>query len=90
MGRIDDYDEIFLNGERVGSTWGQADSFYPGELEDKYMVQRNYYLRQGVVHPGKNLVAVRVFDGFKDGGIYKGPIGFITQEKFIRYWKEQK
>ncbi len=90
LGRVDDYDAAYVNGERVGSTWGRQESYDPGGLEDKYLVQRNYFLRDGLIRPGKNLIAVRVFDGFKDGGIYKGPIGLITQDKFRRYWKEQK
>jgi sialate O-acetylesterase len=89
MGRIDDFDEVYLNGEMVGATGSMIDFPTWEDLGEIYLIQRNYYLKFGLVKPGKNTVAVRVFDGFKDGGIYKGPVGLITQSKFTKYWKDK-
>ena len=38
----------------------------------------------------KNIIAVRVFDSGRDGGIYEGPVGLITQTKYIDYWRKIK
>ena len=38
----------------------------------------------------KNVIAVRVLDTGGDGGIYDGPVGIITQTKYIEYWRKIK
>ena len=37
-----------------------------------------------------NLIAIRVYDGWRDGGIYEGPVGLITQKDYIKYWRNKK
>jgi sialate O-acetylesterase len=40
--------------------------------------------------PGEeNVLAVRVYDGYLNGGIYEGPIGIITQDKYRKFWKDR-
>ena len=38
----------------------------------------------------KNVIAVRVLDTGGAGGIYEGPVGIITQTKYIEYWRKNK
>lgn len=59
VGRVDDCDDTFVNGQPVGQTcgWDQP---------------RAYALPAGLLHEGDNLVAVRVTDTGGDGGIH-GP-----------------
>lgn len=90
LGQIDDMDETYLNGVLVGST-GKMIGQFPQTNDSDYKLFRGYFIPEGLIKPGEeNIIAVRVFDGFKDGGIYLGPIGFTTQEKYTRYWKTIK
>jgi len=57
LGMIDDNDETFVNGILVGATNG-------------YNVRRLYKIAPGILHPGNNLIAVKVTDNGGGGGIY--------------------
>ena len=57
MGAADDLDETFVNGERVGGGRG-------------WNVERSYRLREGLLVPGRNVIAVRVLDTGGGGGMY--------------------
>ena len=57
LGMIDDNDETYINGIRIGTTSG-------------YNLHRVYKIMPGVLHPGKNTIAVKVTDGGGGGGIY--------------------
>lgn len=73
LGKIDDLDEVFLNGVRIGGT-GDIDA---GRVRgDEWQEIRLYSIPPGVLHyGGENVLAVRVYDGLYDGGIFEGPIG---------------
>ena len=52
---------------------------------------RGYFIPNNILKPGEqNTIAVRVYDGFIDGGIYEGPIGLITREKYREFWQLRK
>lgn len=57
FGSIDDYDVTYVNGEEVGSTRG-------------FDTARAYRLHDGLLRPGRNVVAVRVLDTGSNGGLY--------------------
>jgi sialate O-acetylesterase len=59
MGAIDDDDITWLNGREIGRTNG-------------YNVRRAYRIPDGALHPGHNVLAVRVSDGGGGGGINGG------------------
>ena len=61
LGAIDDFDKTYVNGVQIGTT----DETTVGS----YAVLRSYRVSPGVVHAGTNLIAVRVFDNFADGGL---------------------
>ncbi len=86
MGKIDDVDETYLNGERVGKTGDMppANWYTHGSAESSY--QRQYTIPPGCLRVGgENVLAVRVYDGYLYGGIYEGPIGIFTREHFLKY-----
>jgi len=60
MGKIDDEDETYVNGVKVGTT-------------NNYSAHRQYTIPAGVLRAGKNLIAVRVHDTGGGGGIYGEP-----------------
>ena len=91
MGKIDDYDEVYLNGKLIGSTGDMKKTSGKFGMGDEYAQFRGYYiLDNNLLTEGENTIAVRVYDGYNVGGIYEGPIGLITQKEYIQYWKTHK
>ena len=91
VGKIDDLDEVYLNGELIGSTGTMKDNPDENKFSQEYAQFRGYYIPDGLIKINEdNLIAIRVFDGWKDGGIYEGPVGLITQKDYIKYWREKK
>ncbi|RPH75925.1 glycoside hydrolase [bacterium] len=92
LGKIDDLDEVYINGTLVGST-----GYFPPRSKNQtisgqeYNAFRGYYLPAGLLKKGqKNVIAVRVLDTGGVGGIYEGPVGLLSQKKYIEYWKKIK
>jgi len=73
LGAVDDADEVFINGRRIG---GMGD-FPPGS-GSAWDARRLYRVPDGVLQFGRtNLVAVRVYDHKKGGGIWRGPVDLV-------------
>jgi Glycosyl hydrolases family 2, sugar binding domain len=90
LGKIDDLDETYLNGERIGGT-GSPDGWKLGRDGDEYNRLRAYTVRGDLLRGGsENVLVVKVFDRKWHGGIYDGPIGFTTPEKYRTWSKQQK
>jgi sialate O-acetylesterase len=64
LGAIDDFDHTYFNGELVGA--------HPAGTPEAFQIQRRYTIPAHLVRPGKNVIAVRVFDHFGEGG-FAGP-----------------
>ncbi|MFO1511824.1 MAG: glycoside hydrolase family 2 TIM barrel-domain containing protein [Verrucomicrobiota bacterium] len=65
VGCIDDVDETFLNGERIGGTGS-----FPPDYKTAWDTQRRYRIPAALVRgDGSDVLAVRVFDGNGNGGI---------------------
>ncbi len=61
LGKIDDSDETYVNGVKVG------------ELKNKYDESRSYKIGAGILKAGKNVVAIRVEDTGGGGGLSGKP-----------------
>jgi len=90
LGKIDDLDEAYLNGERIGRT-GRIYRF--GERVringDEWLELRAYYIPKEYLNfNGENVLAVRVYDGLISGGIYDGPVGVVTQERYRKWFRK--
>lgn len=83
LGKIDDLDEVFINGVLIGSTGGMKKNEKGYLSTDKeYLKLRKYYIPSNLLYKDKeNVIAVRVYDGWIDGGIYEGPIGLMRQTR---------
>ena len=67
LGKIDDVDEAWLNGERIGGTGS-----FPPDYHWADTVERRYRVPSVLVRgDGTDVLAVRVFDGANNGGIYQ-------------------
>lgn len=81
LGRIDDADQAYLNGERIGSTGPMPEEPYHGKFGDWYRDERAYKIPDGLINRrGDNVLVVRVFDAWYDGGIYDIPIGITSRD----------
>ncbi|MGA9118424.1 MAG: beta galactosidase jelly roll domain-containing protein [Bacteroidota bacterium] len=78
LGRIDDADETYLNGKRIG---GMGE--FPPHAVTAYSAQRIYTVPPGLLKRD-NVLAVRVNDMMGPGGIVAGPIGLSTVEDYKR------
>ncbi len=76
VGKIDDRDESFLNGVKVGGM-GQ----FPPNMTTEWNSQRIYKIPPGLLKE-ENVIAVRVHDNIYDGGIWGGTLGIFTQEEY--------
>jgi sialate O-acetylesterase len=88
LGKIDDFDETYLNGEKIGRTGPRLTEGMDMQHtnSDAYRQVRAYTIPNGLLKAGKeNVLAVRVYDVWNVGGIYDGPIGVITREHFQKY-----
>jgi sialate O-acetylesterase len=89
MGKIDDFDEVYLNGQRVGrSGTFHSDGTAEGG-DDVFKQWRAYTLPVGAVKSGTNVIAVRVYDKYYHGGIYEGPIGLVRRSTYAN-WQPRK
>ncbi len=72
LAMIDDSDETFINGVRVGG-------------KSRYNEKRNYAVPAGILREGNNTIAVRVVDTGGGGGIYgeEGDVRLTIGEKVI-------
>lgn len=61
LGAIDDNDQTYVNGVKVGQTGPETAS--------SWMQPRKYTIPAGVLKAGRNVIAVRVWDNQGDGGI---------------------
>ncbi len=78
LGRIDDADETYINGVRVG---GMGE--FPPHAVTAYSLQRRYPIPPGLLKR-QNVLAVRVNDMMGPGGIVAGPIGISSPEDYRR------
>lgn len=78
LGRVDDVDQVWVNGRFLGSTGRFPDT--GGGYETAYFTPRVYRIAPGFLQPGENVLAIRVFDAGLDGGILEGPVGLFTHD----------
>jgi sialate O-acetylesterase len=91
LGKIDDIDEVYLNGKLIGSTGNMNSRPIRYDTKSEWQLFRGYFIPQDLLQSNKeNVIAVRVYDGYRDGGIYQGPIGFIEQSKYTKFWRDYK
>jgi hypothetical protein len=86
LGKIDDIDDVYLNGEYIGSVF---DLKKDGEYRMngmEYNARRIYKIKEGLLKQnGINTIAIKVYDGQGDGGMYEGPVGIMSAEHYREY-----
>ena len=88
VGKVDDVDETYVNGELVGKTGRIRKNMDRNDVSDEWQQLRAYTLPSDLLSPSQdNVIAVRVDDVYLHGGIYDGPIGLVTRERYLK-WKK--
>lgn len=73
IGYIDDVDEVYFNGKLIG-----ASGDFPPVTRTAYNIPRMYPIPVDLVNrSGDNVLAVRVFDDYYEGGIIRGDISIV-------------
>ena len=91
MGKIDDFDHTYLNGEMIGSTGTIKNDPRLIKTGHEWSKFRVYDIPQGTLKTNSiNTIAVRVYDGLWGGGIYEGPVGIISKSEYLRYIEKYK
>ena len=89
LGRIDDADEVYLNGDLIGRTGSMRRPLGRANLTSEWTQLRGYVLPPLLLSQDKeNTIAVRVLDVWQHGGIYDGPVGLIRRDRFLG-WKDR-
>jgi len=90
LGKIDDLDQVFLNGELIGQSGDFTVKTLYNNLEFHKQL-RGYYLPINALNNnGKNVLVVKVLDAGGLGGLYQGSVGLITQSHYIDYWRARR
>lgn len=85
VGKIDDYDEVFFNGTKIGGTGNIKENTEEIRIiHNIHLRLRAYFIPKNLIKYGEeNTIAVRVYDGLTFGGIFEGPVGIITRDKYL-------
>ncbi len=76
LGFLDDVDEAFLNGVRIGGS-----GTMPPEASSQWFEKRLYPVPASApVFGGHNVLAVRLYDMSGGGGWYEGPVGIFSKD----------
>jgi sialate O-acetylesterase len=85
LGKVDDLDQTYLNGQMIGETGDMDGVSLFVDLE--WLEYRAYRITNSHINYSQyNVLAVRVYDGLVSGGIYQGPVGIVTEENY-QNWK---
>jgi alpha-galactosidase len=79
LGKIDDGDEVYLNGSFIGRNAGRGGTIESGswDLERSYIIPLS---DPRILWNKDNLIAVRVFDHGGNGGMYEGKYGISVMD----------
>ncbi len=85
-GKIDDEDQILLNGKLIGVTEDMYKTRLGDNFSGDWQIRRAYKIPLGLLNDsGVNTLVVLVDDHGGMGGIYEGPVGLMTRDQYRRY-----
>lgn len=83
-GIIDDVDEVYLNGEKIGTVKALKRKNRRYSYTSDNFILRAYEIPSGLLNEGdKNHIEIIVNDYLGPGGIYDGPIGIVDRNTAI-------
>ncbi len=89
LGMIDDFDEVYFNGVKIGHTGPVYREQYPETKHFNWKRVRYYFIPSHLIRWDKdNTLAVCVYDVLGDGGILYGPLAIVTRDQYK--WMQRK
>ncbi len=82
LGCIDDCDEFYVNGQKVGDTGVMPKNQPQGNCTPAFKEHRRYTVSSKLLKPGKNLVAICVYNNKRDAGFLAAKDGDAKAEVF--------
>lgn len=71
LGRIDDVDEVYINGHNIGG----LGKFPIDEYKAAFNIERKYLINPEYLKQGENIISIRVYDDSGSGGILEDGLG---------------
>jgi hypothetical protein len=91
LGKIDDYDVVYINGEEIGEVYDLAKDADYRRRGYEYNARRLYKIPESLLKKYQpNTIAIRVYDDQQRGGIYEGPIGLMDEENYRDYRRKYR
>jgi hypothetical protein len=89
LGKINDIDQAYFNGAKIGEK-----GIFPIDDNSPFRsfkdFERAYFILPYLIQTNRaNIIAVRVYDAGKTGGIYSGYVGIATREEYLKYCKKK-
>lgn len=82
VGKIDDFDKVYFNGQLIGAT----NDGRPLGSSGSWMEYRDYPIPPELINwQGDNVISVEVTDIGINAGIYEGPVGIFPAEVLAKY-----
>ncbi len=89
LGKIDDYDHVYLNGKSIGNVFQLEKNGDYKRRGYEYNARRLYKIPDNLLKKdGINVISIRVYDEVWRGGIYEGPIGIMTESNYKEYTRK--
>ncbi len=90
-GKINDVDEVYFNGALIGHTGSIKPLQTTIDGVSTWRFERFYKIPEKLIHwDSVNVIAIRVFDSMRTGGIWYGPIGITTKKAYSKYKKKHE
>ncbi len=90
LGKINDTNQVFFNGVPIGETGSFPDG-KNDNVRSKMDEERAYFIPPYLLKGNAiNVIAVRVYDLGKNGGIYSGYVGIARRENYLKYSRKKK
>lgn len=90
LGKVNNIEEVYINGVLIGKSGNmpQGNEKIKADEESARRCQA-YTVPENLIIPSKdNVISIRVYNAQHRGGIVEGPVGFVKQANYNRYFKD--
>lgn len=90
LGKVNDVEEVYFNGARL-SEEGRLPKNDKEKPKSEKNMDREFTIPPFLIQTSQpNIIAVRVYDNGRSGGIYSGYIGITSRDNYLRYARKRK
>lgn len=90
LGKVNDVDQVYFNGALLGETGRFPENSKDNPKSAKDSI-REFFIPSYLIQTSKdNVIAVRVYDFGRSGGIYSGQVGIVSRENYLKYARRRR